>query len=223
MQVDEASQVTMDETLLQWAKLVVQGGSHIDIEDGSSFGADYQPITVVEEGTATIARTRFMEGGVDVLGSADGAGSAQISASQFVSAPGNAVRVEGGASATLWDNDFTGNHRAVTVIGSAAEVRDSTFLDNRTSLEISGSGGEYRQNEISGGVTGIELKDGGDAFIAGNTVDDARSRGIVIGAGTSPTVEGNRFCGSMVNVLLEEGAAPVFGENEVCPDRAMGD
>jgi hypothetical protein len=45
-----------------------------------------------------------------------------------------------------------------------------------------------------------------------------RSRGILIGAGASPILTGNSVCGSVVNLMVDPGADPTIGENEICPD-----
>jgi len=90
------------------------------------------------------------------------------------------------------------------------------FVDNDVAVSLSASNSEIAANEVSGGVIGISVADSGSPMIKDNAIEDARSRGIVVGAGTSPTIDGNTICGSSVNIHIEEGADPGLGENDLC-------
>ena len=110
------------------------------------------------------------------------------------------------------------NQNAVAIEGSHAAVRGNEFLDNYTSLSLSDSSSELSGNRIQGGVIGIEIEGSGEPLVVGNSLEDARSRGIVIGGGTSPVIEGNSVCGSVVNLVVDAGAQPTIGDNDICPD-----
>jgi F-box protein 11 len=218
VQIDDDSTVTFVEALLQYGKVVVQGGSSLVFTRGTVFASDIQPITIVDGASATIAGTEFQRGGVDVVGGERSGTSAAITGSSFANASGYAVRVTGGASATITESAFSGNQNAVAIEGSHAAVRGNEFLDNYTSLSLSDSSSELSGNRVQGGVIGVEIEGSGEPLVVGNSLQDVRSRGIVIGGGTSPVIEGNSVCGSVVNLVVDAGAQPTIGDNDICPD-----
>ena len=223
VQIDDDSTVTFVDALLQYGKVVVQGGSRLAFTGGTVFASDIQPVTVVDGASATIAGTEFQRGGVDVVGGERGGTSVAITGSSFASVTGYAVRVTDGASATITDSAFSRNQNAVAIEGSDAAVRDNEFLDDYTSLSLSDSSSELSGNRVQGGVIGIEIEGSGEPLVVGNSLEDVRSRGIVIGSGTSPVIEGNAVCGSVVNLVVDAGAQPTIGENDICPDGTTAD
>ena len=54
VQIDDDSTVTFVEALLQYGKVVVQGGSSLVFTGGTVFASDIQPITIVDGASATI-------------------------------------------------------------------------------------------------------------------------------------------------------------------------
>ena len=216
LQVDEASTLVLDDALLQWPRLVVQGGSQVEIRGGTVFGSDGPPIVVIDDGSLRAEGTEFVQGGVHVVGTEDATAFATITDSSFASAPLHAVHVDGGAGALLERDTFTDSHIAVAVGGADVVVRDSVFLSNQTALELDRAGGEYVRNDIDAGDIGIHVKEGGEPIVRDNTVDDANLRGIIIGAGSRPSVDGNRLCGNRIDIHIEPDAEPVLGDNETC-------
>ncbi len=218
VQIDDASTVAFTDALLQYGKVVVQGDSRLLLSGGTVFARDIQPITIVDGAAATITGTEFHRGGVDVVGGEGDGTTAVIEDSSFASALRYAIRVTEGASATITESVFDGAQTAVAVEGSEVAVRGNEFLDNNTSVSLSDSSSELSGNRISGGVIGIEIEGSGEPSIVGNRLEGVRSRGILIGPGTSPILAGNSVCGSVVNLMVDPSADPTIGENEICPD-----
>lgn len=219
-QVGDGSTATFEDVLLQYSLTVVRSGSHLEVEGSDVWAGDIQPISIRDGATASITETRFHDGGVDVRGEGT---HAVIRGNTFSSAPIDAVLVSTGASATVTSNSFERNHTGVSVSHGDARVLDNDFLDNDLAVSLSGSDSEVIANDIRGGGMGITIVDSGEPTVRDNLVEGARTRGIVVGGGTSPTIDGNTVCGNSVNLLVQSNAEPIVADNDICPDGAAGD
>jgi nitrous oxidase accessory protein NosD len=142
--------------------------------------------------------------------------SAIIEGNTFSSAPDEAVEVTTGAETTIVDNRFYGNGQAVTVSHAGATIRDNGFVSNTTAINLMGTDAKVAGNSISDGDMGISIVTSGAPDIRDNMVEGLASRGIFVGGGTRPTIEGNTACGSGVDVYVEPSAHPVMGDNDIC-------
>jgi hypothetical protein len=230
IRVDEGSALRIHDAFLSYPTVAVQGSSTLEL-DGSSVWAcgssvspcECPPVSVTGGSTAAVRDNQFHDGGIAVRGTIGTRTSAMIEGNTFSSAPREAIHVTTGAQAAIVGNRFYGNGHAVTVSHAGATIRDNTFVSNTTAINLAGADALVAGNSISAGDVGISTIMSGTSDIRDNTVQGLVSRGISVGGGTRPTIEGNNACGSGVDLYIEPSAHPVMGDNDICIEGpAMG-
>jgi len=107
------------------------------------------------------------------------------------------ISVDSGASATIVDNELTGNQTGLSVRGSGAVISGNVIREGRTGVTLSGAGSPVLEENT---IEGYEF-------------------GLMIGSGTTPTLTGNTICGNGKNLLLAGSAEmPDTTGNEICED-----
>jgi F-box protein 11 len=215
LRIDGGSSVTFIEGTLQYAMVTLGGASSLTLEDNTIWGEE-RAVQVADGSSAVIRGNDILTGGVDVYGDIAGGGSILVEGNFFSGAPGSAVFVSEDATGTISGNTFQGNLRGVTISHADARLESNRFEDNGTAVVLSGSSSTLSGNSISGGDIGVSVVFSGSPVIVGNSIEDATSRGIIIGGGTRPRVEGNTVCGSDIDLYIEPSAHPVMGDNDIC-------
>ncbi len=127
---------------------------------------------------------------------------------------------EPGSSGHIVGNTVTGSVVGISVSdGAVATVEGNDLIGNDVAIQWSSTEtGAIDGNAVREGGIGIEIV-AGDPSVVDNTVEGASSWGMVIDVPARPTLEGNTVCGSgRSNLFVVEGADPVVGENQICPD-----
>ena len=128
------------------------------------------------------------------------------------------IEVEDSA-ALLRGNTISGSRsRGISVVnGDDAIVEDNVLTDNATGISTTSSDATLAGNTVNGGSVGIIVA-GGSPTLEGNEVSGA-DRGLVIGFGTTPTLEANTVCGNTTNLEVNARAEmPDTTGNEICED-----
>ena len=229
--VSGGSDPTLTGTTFERAHLTIQDGSAPTIADGTINGDCGDQAVAVLGGASPVFRGNvFIAAELDVRGTSEAATDpaeaatdptrATIEDNRFTFSNLVAVSIADDAIATLSGNQFTGNTQAINVSRATATIRDNTFVSNTNAMTLSGAEGEVAGNSVRGGDYGVSIVSAGAPVITGNTIENATARGILVGGGTSPTIEGNTICGSALNIEVRSDAAPSVGANEACPDGA---
>ncbi len=218
VRIDGGSSVSLRDGFLQFPNVAVQGASQLELVGNSIWAGNAQPLSVTDGSSATVRTNKFHGGGIDIHGSAGAVVGATIEGNSFDAAPGTSVYVTTDVQATIADNRFVGNANGVTISHADATVRDNRFVSNATAVNLSGSHSKVTGNTVSGGEVGMRVVVGGAPTIRDNTIDGTADRGIIIGGRTRPIVEGNRVCGSAINLHIEPTARPTLADNDICPD-----
>jgi hypothetical protein len=220
IRVDGDSTLRIRGGFLAYPEIAVQGGSTLHLGGSSVWACDGPPLSVTGGSTATVRDNQFHDGGIDVRGTTGTKTSVTIEGNTFGAAPDEAVYVTTGAEATIVGNRFYGNSHAVTVSHAGATIRDNRFISNTTAVNLMGADAQVVGNSVSGGDMGISIVMSGTPEIRDNIVEALVSRGIFVGGGTRPTIEGNNACGSGVDLYIEPSAHPVLGDNDICIERS---
>ncbi len=222
--VSGGSDPTFTGTTFERAQLTVQDGSAPKIADGSINGdCGDQTVAVLGGASPVFQGNVFTAAELDVRGTTGAATDqthATIEDNRFSFSSLIAVSIADDATAILSGNRFTGNTQAINVSRATATIRDNMFVSNTNAMTLSGAAGEVAGNSVRGGDYGVSIVSAGAPVITGNTIENATARGILVGGGTSPTIEGNTICGSALNIEVRSDAAPAVGANDVCPDEA---
>jgi hypothetical protein len=157
---------------------------------------------------------------LEIQGAVDDGTRATVVDNRFVSSNLVALRVTDGASATISGNSFTSSTQGLNVTDASAIVQANEFVSNINAMTLSNADAEVSGNTIRGGDYGVSVVSGGAPAITGNHIENAQQRGILVGGGTSPLVEGNTICGGAINLYVDPNANPKLGSNDVCPDGA---
>ena len=128
------------------------------------------------------------------------------------------IEIWGGAP-SISGNVITGPTQiGINVSGGEPVVDANTITDSTTGIWWRTPAGSVTGNDIAGGKVGLLIADGAPA-VSGNSVMGAEVRGIVVLPAAAPTLSGNRSCGNVENLLIQEGSAAVDdGSNEICED-----
>ena len=132
----------------------------------------------------------------------------------------NGIEVEDtGSAPTMRGNTISGSRFQGISVGPLADatIDGNVLTDNSIGIQTSSSDASMVDNTVSGGSVGISIT-GGSPTLEANEIDGAK-RGLVIGLGTTPTLEGNTVCGNTINLEVNERAEmPDTAGNEICPD-----
>jgi hypothetical protein len=216
IRVDGGSSLRIHDGFLVYPSIAVQGSSTLHLDGSSVWACEGPPLSVTGGSAAAVRDNQFWDGGIDVRGTIGTRTSATIEGNTFSSAPDEAVYVTTGAEATIVGNRFHGNGHGVTVSHAGAIIRDNGFVSNTTAVNLMGADAQVAGNTISAGDMGISIVMSGAPEIRDNTVERLTSRGIFVGGGTRPTIEGNTACDSGVDLYIEPSAHPVMGDNDIC-------
>jgi Right handed beta helix region len=205
------------------ARIAIQDGSAPLIADADVFGdCSGGQISVVGGSSATFRHSAFTDIEFHIEGGPDLHTQAVIEDNRIAAAGSVAVSISDGANASIERNSFVGSLQAVRVSHASAMVRDNKFVSDVNAITLSDADAVVTGNTVRFGDYALSVVSSGAPVISRNVIESATTRGILVGSGTSPTIDGNTVCGSAVNLYIDPAADPVIGHNDICPDRVAG-
>jgi len=129
------------------------------------------------------------------------------------------IRLRAADSPVVSGNTITGSGSQGIFVNTGTPILSGNSLsDNQTGIGWSGASGLIEGNTVTGGTTGISVMSGSPS-LEDNATTGAGGFGIVISAGTSPTLTGNTSCENEQNLWVDDTANPVIADdNEICED-----
>ena len=239
------SEAVVRNNVVRRAGPVAVHGSAEPLVEGNML-SDGAMITVYSAGDGAVIRDNTISGALSIAIFAAGRGNYHVEGNIVTGAGGGGIVVghhlTEGIDPVVQGNTIRGSRIGIQVGSAAAPyvagntielnetglltgsesaglvAEDNDFADNVVAIVIGRTDGRFEDNTILGGSSGIVMDAGGSPTVVRNTVEGASADGVRIGAGTSPTFEGNRLCGNGQNLAVESGdsKAGYLAQNDVC-------